>query len=85
MDKRKERMEENAMSSWYVSYRADRSTVMSIARTKDEAIIMAGGMLDRGLDVQEIGPLIEMPDGQIINAAEIRKIHAARAHELVGS
>jgi hypothetical protein len=58
---------------------------MSIARTKDEAIIMAGGMLGRGLDVQEIGPLIEMPDGQIIDAAEIRKIHATRAQELVGS
>jgi hypothetical protein len=46
---------------------------------------MAGGMLGRGLDVQEIGPLIEMPDGQIIDAAEIWKIHAARAQQLVGS
>ena len=73
------------MSSWYVSYRAQGSTVMSIARTKDEAIIMARGMLGRGLDVQEIGPLIEMPDGQIIDAGEIRKIHAARAQQLVGS
>jgi hypothetical protein len=74
-----------AMSSWYVSYRAENSTVMSIAGSKDEAIGMACGMLDRGLDVEEAGPLIEMPDAQVIDASDIRRIHAARVYELLDS
>ena len=72
------------MPGWYVSYRAESSTVMNIAGTQDEAIIMACGMLGRGLDVQEIGPLSGMPDGEIIDATEIRRIRAARRHQLVG-
>ena len=73
------------MSSWYVSYRAGNSTVMSIGRSRDDAIDIACGMLDRRIDVQEIGPLREMRDGNVLDSIEIRKLHAMRVHDLVGS
>jgi hypothetical protein len=61
------------------------ATVMSIARSRDEAISIACGMLGRGINVKEIGPLKGMRDGNVIDAVEIRKLHTMRAHELVGS
>lgn len=73
------------MSSWYVAYRGGCATVMSIARSRDEAISMACGMLGRGINVQEIGPLQGMRDGNVIHAVEIRKLRTTRAHDLVDS
>jgi hypothetical protein len=55
------------MSGWYVAYWSGSATVWSMARSRDEAISMMCGMLGRGVDVQEIGPLREMPDGEIID------------------
>ena len=67
------------MSGWYVSYRAGSGTVMSLARSKDEAISNACDLLDRKINVQEIGPLLGMRDpGDIIDSVEIRKLHAMR-------
>jgi hypothetical protein len=63
------------MSGWYVAYWSGSATVWSMARGRDEAISMMCGMLGRGVDVQEIGPLREMPDGEIIDSGEIRTIH----------
>ena len=69
------------MSKWYVSYRAGAGTVMSLAKSKDEAISIARDLLDRKIDVQEIGPLLGMRDpGDIIDSSEIRKLHAMRIH-----
>jgi hypothetical protein len=69
------------MSGWYVSYRAGAGTVMSLAKSRDEAISIARGLLDRKIDVQEIGPLLGMRDpGDIIDSVEIRKLHAMRTH-----
>ena len=69
------------MSGWYVSYRAGSGTVMSLAKSRDEAISIALGLLDRKIDVQEIGLLLGMRDpGDIIDSAEIRKLHAMRIH-----
>ena len=69
------------MSGWYVSYRAGAGTVMSLAKNRDEAISIARGLLDRRIDVQEIGPLLGMRDpGDIIDSVEIRKLHAMRIH-----
>ena len=69
------------MSGWYVSYRAGAGTVMSLAKSRDEAISIARDLLDRKIDVQEIGPLLGMRDpGDIIDSVEIRKLHAARIH-----
>jgi hypothetical protein len=76
---------EEAMSRWYVSYRSGGTTVISIAKSRGKAISTAWEMLGRGIDVQEIGPLLGMRDGNVIGSGEIRKMHAMRAHELVGS
>ena len=57
------------MSGWYVSYRAGSATVMSLAKSRDEAISTACGLLDRKINVQEIGPLLGMRDpGDIIDS-----------------
>lgn len=69
------------MSGWYVSYRAGAGTVMSLAKSRDEAISIARDLLDRKIDVQEIGPLLGMRDpGDIIDSVEIRRLHAMRIH-----
>jgi hypothetical protein len=67
------------MSGWYVSYRAGSGTVMSLAKSRNEAIGTACDLLDRKMNVQEIGPLLGMRDpGDIIDSVEIRKLHAMR-------
>ena len=67
------------MSSWYVSYRAGAATVMSLAKSRDEAISIACSLLDQKIDVQEIGSFRGMRDrDDIIDSVEIRKMHAMR-------
>jgi uncharacterized protein YjgD (DUF1641 family) len=69
------------MSGWYVSYRAGSGTVMSLAKSRNEAISTACDLLDRMINVQEIGPLLGMRDpADIIDAVAIRKLHAMRTH-----
>jgi hypothetical protein len=71
--------EETTMSGWYVSYRAGSGTVMSLAKSRNEAISTACYLLDQKINVQEIGPLLGMRDpGDIIDSVEIRKLHAMR-------
>jgi hypothetical protein len=54
---------------------------MSVAKSRDEAISAACGLLDRKIDVQEIGSLLGMRDpSDIIDSVEIRKLHAMRIH-----
>ena len=43
------------MSSWYVSYQGGCATVMSIARSRDEAISIACGMLGRASMLRKSG------------------------------
>ena len=67
------------MSGWYVSYRAGATTVMTLGKSRDEAISIACGLLDQKINVQEIGPLLGMGDpGDVIDSVEIRKLHAMR-------
>ena len=67
------------MSKWYVSYQAGATTVMTLAKSRDEAINTACGLLDQKINVQEIGPLLGMGDpGDVIDSIEIRKLHAMR-------
>ena len=67
------------MSSWYVSYRAGAAIVMSLAKSRDEAISAACSLLDQKIDVQEIGSFRGMRDrDDIIDSVEIRKMHAMR-------
>jgi hypothetical protein len=69
------------MSSWYVSYRAGAATVMSLAKSRDEAISTACSLLDQKIDVQDIGPLRGMRDrDDIIDSVKIRKLYATRIH-----
>jgi hypothetical protein len=76
-----EKRKESTMPGWYVSYLAGAVTVMSLAKSREEAISAACGLLDRKLNVQEIGPLLGMREpGDIIGSVEIRKLHAMRIH-----
>ena len=69
------------MPRWYVSYRAGATTVMSLAKSRDEAISAACALLDQKINVQEIGRVLGTRDpGEIINSVEIRKLHAMRIH-----
>ena len=65
------------MLGWYVSYRAGATTVMSLAKSRDEAISAACALLDQKINVQEIGRVLGMR-GDIIDSVEIRKLHAMR-------
>jgi hypothetical protein len=68
------------VSSWYVSYRAGAGTVTSLAKSREEAIDIACGLLDQKIYVQEIGTLRGMRDpGDIIDSVEIRELHAMRS------
>jgi hypothetical protein len=50
-----------------------------LAKNSDEAISAACALLDRKINVQEIGLLLGMGDpGEIIDSLEIRKLHAMR-------
>jgi hypothetical protein len=67
------------MPRWYVSYRAGATTVMSLAKSRDEAISAGCALLDQKINVQEIRPLLGMRDpGDVIDSVEIRKLHAMR-------
>jgi hypothetical protein len=63
---------------WYISYKVAHGCVMEIAKNEAEAIDAACGMLDRGIDIQEVGPMIEPPEGKLIGPAEIRRIQRTR-------
>jgi hypothetical protein len=65
-------------NSWYVSYQKANGTGMKIAANRHEAIEVACVMLGKGVDVQAVGPMIELPDGQVISTAEIRKLYNMR-------
>lgn len=67
------------MPGWCVSYLAGAVTVMSLAKSREEAISAACVLLDRKINVQEIGPLLGMREpGDIIGSVEIRKLHTMR-------
>jgi hypothetical protein len=73
------RPEKASMSGWYVSYRAGAGTVMSLAKSGDEAVSTACALWGQKIDDQEIGPLLGMRDpGDVIDSVEIRKLHAMR-------
>ena len=57
------------------------AAIMNIARSRDEAIGIACGMLGRGINVKEIGPLRAMREGNVIGPIEIRKLQTMRAHD----
>jgi len=61
--------------SWYVSYRSGGSVVMNIFKNKDLAISAARRLLDVGCDDGiEVGPMLEPPEGNIMNADDLRRL-----------
>ena len=61
-------------SGWYVSYKGGCATVMHLHRDRARAIEAACDLLRRNLDVTEVGPMLEIRDGNVLNSAEIRRI-----------
>jgi hypothetical protein len=62
---------------WYVSCaETSTKTFMRIAENREAAIRLAYGMLQHGLSVLEVGPMLEDRNGNIIKAEEIRRIHS---------
>ena len=51
---------------------------------KGDAIDAACGMLDQGIDIQEVGPMIEPPEGKLIGPAAIRIIQRTRLAACIG-
>ena len=68
-----------SMSSWYVSYRAANATAMALAADREHAVDVACAMLGRGIDVRSVGPLVEAPEGNVLDAAAIREIGRMRS------
>jgi hypothetical protein len=61
--------------SWYVSYRSGGCVVMNVFRSKDLAMGAAHHLLDVGFDNGiEVGPMLELPEGKILSADDLRRI-----------
>ena len=65
-------------TQWYVSFAIPAGTSMSIAANRAAAIETALAMLSEGIDVREVGPMVEPPEGKIIDAAAIRALRDTR-------
>ncbi len=60
-------------TEWYVAIGTANGIRMTIAADRDAAIRTASAMLQDGVDIREIGPMIEPPEGKIISGAEFRR------------
>src|SRR5437016_4660630 len=65
-------------TEWYISFAIPGGTKMSIAVDRAAAIESALAMLGSGIDVREVGPMVEPPEGKIIDAAAIRAMRQTR-------
>jgi hypothetical protein len=57
---------------WYIAYLEGRVTVMRIVRDRAEAIAVACAMLDEGVEVTRVGPMLGT--GQEIDPASLREL-----------
>jgi hypothetical protein len=63
------------MGSWYVAYRNGGSTVMHVYGGRDDAVAAARGLLERGRDVTEVGPMAgDLADGARLDGDNIRRL-----------
>ena len=67
------------MSSWYVAYRKGRDHALQVATDRDAAIATAFALLDRGIDVTEVGPTAG-PRRHRLDATAIRELCHMREH-----
>lgn len=65
------------MHSWYIAALDGNQTLMRIVKGRAEAIAVACEMLDEGVEVTKLGPMLEMAQ-QEIDAAAIRRIWRER-------
>jgi hypothetical protein len=64
------------MNKWYVSCaETSTKTFMRIAESREAAIQLACEMLQRGLNIQEVGPMLGDLQGSVITSEEIRKLN----------
>jgi hypothetical protein len=68
------------MKPWYVAFLKGHVTVMRVRRQRSEAIALACDMLDQGIEVTGVGPMLEI-DQQEIDPMSIRQLWQQRSQE----
>ena len=79
LDRRPVSLAKRVGNAWYIAYLDGRVTVMRIVRDCTEAIGIACGMLDAGIEVTGIGPMLDTRQ-QKIDPATLREICRQRRH-----
>jgi hypothetical protein len=70
---------------WYVSFRTGGTTIMQIFRTKEQAVEAACVFLDAGhRDALEVGPMLGLREGHVLNVDAIRQARQERKIGLAG-
>lgn len=64
---------------WYVAYSLPVGTRMEIAPSRDAALAKAFQLLDDGMGVSEVAPMLETPAGRSIDSIQVRRLWEARA------
>jgi hypothetical protein len=67
------------MLKWYVSHTAGDAAVMHICKHREAAIDAACELLSQGLNVTEVGPMLGLLDGNVLDGGELRRIWRERA------
>jgi hypothetical protein len=71
--RRKTSRPKGSSTPWYISFLERHVTVMRIVRDRREAIAIACAMLDRGIEVTGVGPMLDTGQ-QEIDADTLREI-----------
>jgi len=67
------------MSKWYVSHTVGGAAVMHICKHREAAIDAACDLLRQGLNVTEVGPMLGIREGSVLDGDELRRIWRERA------
>jgi hypothetical protein len=65
---------------WYVAFLKGCVTVMRVRRHRSEAIALACDLLEQGIEVTRVGPMLET-DQQEIDPVSIRRLWQQRSQE----
>ena len=71
------------MSKWYVSHTAGGAAVMNICTHREAALDAACDLLRQGLNVTEVGPMLGLREGNVVDGDELRRIWRERARPLM--
>ena len=69
------------MSKWYVSHTAGGAAVMNICKHREAALDAACDLLRQGLNVTEVGPMLGLREGNVLDGGELRRIWRERARQ----